>query len=388
MSHAYSKVMSRRILDYVAAGLLCPLELESHIECVRRLHENGEDSSDDAKSKASGRRSHSIVTHVKYPLKFVRRLEKLYLDSYFSYLLALKARCDASHDDFVNWPVQERLINAFKTLDGDLSSEAVGSAEDEDQEFARITASVAASGAVAAVAVVDGADLYVASCGDCNMVLGSISENDTWVAKKLTITHSTDNQNELKRIESEHPKEKIKDIIRGDRLLGILAPLRAFGDFKLKWSSETIEAVLGQLLGSYAVPQGYKSPPYLSVEPEVVHHRLTTRDKFMVIATDGLWDMMTPMQVIRLVGEHMSGKITLTPLVLGQQVRTNQASLYSYFFRESHSSKDFHYTWAFRTVCISLPNMIYIILTLYQFPRRPTSVCVRSTRFSGTARRQ
>ena len=37
----------------------------------------------------------------------------------------------------------------------------------------------------------------------------------------------------------------------------------------------------------------------------------------MVIGSDGLWDMMTPMQAIRLVGEHMSGKITLTPLNLG-----------------------------------------------------------------------
>ena len=37
----------------------------------------------------------------------------------------------------------------------------------------------------------------------------------------------------------------------------------------------------------------------------------------MVLGSDGLWDMMTPMQVIRLVGEHMSGKITLTPLNLG-----------------------------------------------------------------------
>jgi len=35
-----------------------------------------------------------------------------------------------------------------------------------------------------------------------------------------------------------------------------------------------------------------------------------------VIGSDGLWDMMTPMQVIRLVGEHMSGKVTLSPLVL------------------------------------------------------------------------
>ena len=40
----------------------------------------------------------------------------------------------------------------------------------------------------------------------------------------------------------------------------------------------------------------------------------------LVLGSDGLWDLMTPMQVIRLVGEHMSGKVTLSPLNLNQQV--------------------------------------------------------------------
>ena len=107
-----------------------------------------------------------------------------------------------------------------------------------------------------------------------------------------------------------------RDIIRGERLLGSLAPLRAFGDFKFKWSGELIDRVLGK---NMQMPN-YKTPPYLTVVPEITHHKLTTRDKFMVLGTDGLWDMMTPMQVIRLVGEHMSGKVVLKPLVLGQTV--------------------------------------------------------------------
>ena len=73
-----------------------------------------------------------------------------------------------------------------------------------------------ACGAVAAVALVDGADLYVASTGDCSVVLGSISENDTWIAKKLTTEHSTDNPNELKRIQDEHPKEKMRYVLYMD----------------------------------------------------------------------------------------------------------------------------------------------------------------------------
>lgn len=62
------------------------------------------------------------------------------------------------------------------------------------------------------------------------------------------------------------------------------------------------------------------TPPYLTVVPEVKDHKLTARDKFLVVGSDGLWDMMTPMQVIRLVGEHMSGKVVLNPLTLTENM--------------------------------------------------------------------
>ena len=90
------------------------------------------------------------------------------------------------------------------------AKESIEACEDPDPEFRRIMTSIAASGAVAAVALVDGADLYVASTGDCSVVLGSISENDTWIAKKLTTEHSTENAKEMKRIQDEHPAEKMR----------------------------------------------------------------------------------------------------------------------------------------------------------------------------------
>ena len=65
------------------------------------------------------------------------------------------------------------------------AKESIEACDDPDPEFRRIMCSIAASGAVAAVALVDGADFYVASTGDCSVVLGSLSENDTWIAKKL-----------------------------------------------------------------------------------------------------------------------------------------------------------------------------------------------------------
>ena len=87
--------------------------------------------------------------------------------------------------------------------------------------------------------------------------------------------------------------------------MGILAPLRAFGDFKFKWPADLIESVLGSVLKRAAppgtkqppaVPPNYHTPPYLTAMPEVMSHKLSPRDKFLVIGSDGLWDMMTPVR--------------------------------------------------------------------------------------------
>ncbi|KAG5889438.1 hypothetical protein JTB14_032771 [Gonioctena quinquepunctata] len=101
-----------------------------------------------------------------------------------------------------------------------------------------------------------------------------------------------------------------------DRLLGQLAPLRSMGDFRFKWSKEVMLNYVAKQFGEQVVPPNYHTPPYLTALPEVTHHRLTPRDKFLILATDGLWDIMTPLQAVRLVGEHMKGKVTLSPLKL------------------------------------------------------------------------
>ncbi len=73
----------------------------------------------------------------------------------------------------------------------------------------------------------------------------------------------------------------------------MLMPTRAFGDFKLKWPADRIR----RFFGAKHVLKNYRTPPYLTAKPEVTHHVLKPRDKFLIIASDGLWDQMTPMQV-------------------------------------------------------------------------------------------
>jgi len=296
---ACGQVVAKRLLHYIAAGLLNPSELEKHIEAVR----TGERKKDE----------YSVIHSYNDHFELVQDLRELYRESYLEYLEELKLKAGQNEATNKMYNIEDILTSAFMTMDNDMSREAIPKV---GGMVNMKTLTVAMSGAVSVVAHVDGPHLHVASTGDCTAVIGSLSETETWIANKLTLEHNSDNNKEVKRILSEHPESEHHHIIKGDRLLSILAPLRAFGDFKFKWDRETIETTLGAILGDHACPPNYKTPPYLTAQPDVSYHKLTPRDKFMVIGSDGLWDMMTPMQVIRLVGEHMSGKVTLSPLTL------------------------------------------------------------------------
>lgn len=74
-----------------------------------------------------------------------------------------------------------------------------------------------------------------------------------------------------------------------ERLLGLLMPFRAFGDVKFKWSIELQKRVLesgpDQLHENEHtkfIPPNYHTPPYLTAEPEITHHKLRPQDRFLV----------------------------------------------------------------------------------------------------------
>eukprot|EP00088_Acartia_fossae_P027203 TRINITY_DN27950_c0_g1_i3.p1 TRINITY_DN27950_c0_g1~~TRINITY_DN27950_c0_g1_i3.p1 ORF type:complete len:553 (+),score=76.70 TRINITY_DN27950_c0_g1_i3:112-1770(+) len=302
---ACGQVTAKRLQNYIAAGLLGQADLEAHKQCVAQA------------CSGTAPLPSPTIQAFNEQFELVQDLRDIYLKSYHEYLCMLSDsfRSGVGSGEAPNENIERVLLTAFNALDNDMSREALPC---PINGVNMKTLTVAMSGCVAVMAHIDGPHLHVAYTGDCTAVIGSLSENDTWLAKKLTTEHNSDNMKEVKRILSEHPEHEHHHIIKGDRLLSVLAPLRAFGDFKFKWDRNIIEDTLGTVLGDRACPPNYKTPPYLTAEPEVTYHRLTPRDKFLVIGSDGLWDLMTPMQVIRLVGEHMSGKLTLSPLHLAQ----------------------------------------------------------------------
>lgn len=99
---------------------------------------------------------------------------------------------------------------------------------------------------------------------------------------------------------SEHPGEDY--VIRNGRVLGGLEPTRAFGDAFYKWSVDTQLKIKKEFFGR--TPSTLlKTPPYVTAEPVVTTTQIQPENgDFLVLATDGLWEMLTNEEVVGLVG--------------------------------------------------------------------------------------
>ncbi|EFN81891.1 pyruvate dehydrogenase [acetyl-transferring]-phosphatase 1, mitochondrial [Harpegnathos saltator] len=287
---ACAQVVSKRLFHYISACLLSSKLLQQYLDSI------------------NSKKKLELLQTFNDKVEFVAEIKDLYQTSFLNFAKNL-----IQSDSKTEFQMKKALENAFLRLDNDLSNEALLQLNKKD---AARTLAVAMSGTVAVVAHIDGPHLHVAGVGDCQAVLGVLSENDGWLAKMMTTEHNIDNRAEVERILSEHPSSEKSTVIKMERLLGQLAPLRSLGDFRYKWDKDVMKRAVVPYLGETSIPPNYHTPPYLTANPEVKYHRLTPRDKFLILASDGLWDLISPLQAVRLVGEHMSGKVTLSPLRL------------------------------------------------------------------------
>ncbi|CAL5097897.1 unnamed protein product [Urochloa decumbens] len=134
-------------------------------------------------------------------------------------------------------------------------------------------------GACAATAVVKGGDLYVANVGDCRAVLGSRGG----VATALTSDHTAGREDERRRIESSGGY-----VSRGSggvwRVQDCLAVSRAFGDASMK--------------------------PWVTCDPEVSRRRLTPDCRFLIVASDGLWNKVSCQEAVDAVAAAAAGALS------------------------------------------------------------------------------
>ncbi|PFH51294.1 hypothetical protein AMATHDRAFT_142830 [Amanita thiersii Skay4041] len=187
----------------------------------------------------------------------------------------------------------------------------------------------AVSGSCAIMAVIDTAnqDLYVACTGDSRAVAGvwlpTSDGKGQWRIEALSEDQTGRNPNEKRRLQSEHPPDEADYVVREGRILGGLEPSRAFGDARYKWPlpiQETLNTafMVGNNKPLRPPPPLFKTPPYVTATPVVTHRKMdfssggnpSSTDgavRFIVLATDGLWDELTNEEVVNLVAGRFAG---------------------------------------------------------------------------------
>ena len=114
--------------------------------------------------------------------------------------------------------------------------------------------------------------IYIANAGDSRCVL--CTQNGT--ARALSRDHKAIEPTERKRIEDAGGK------IRSGRVMGVLGVARSFGDIEFKRTADTKKMYW---------EQNFKSD-LISAMPEIRKHKIDPRDEFLIIASDGVWDVM------------------------------------------------------------------------------------------------
>ncbi|GAB4837124.1 hypothetical protein Ancab_002035 [Ancistrocladus abbreviatus] len=170
------------------------------------------------------------------------------------------------NNEFLQW--KEACISAFKVMDKQIEL--------------LDTVDCSVSGSTAVVVIKQGEDLVIANLGDSRAVLGTMTEAGI-SATQLTSDLKPSLPDEAARIKKLNGRvfalkqePHIQRVWLPHEDSPGLAMSRAFGDYDLKEH------------GIIAIP-------------DVSHHLLTSKDHFVVLATDGVWDVLSNEEVVSII---------------------------------------------------------------------------------------
>ncbi|KAK4101025.1 protein serine/threonine phosphatase 2C [Parathielavia hyrcaniae] len=205
--------------------------------------------------------------------------------------------------------VDAAIKKGFLKLDDEIVNQSVQKVMQANNKIAAAELlAPALSGSCALLSFYDSRSklLRVACTGDSRAVLGRRSESGKWIATPLSVDQTGSNPDEEARLRKQHPNEPY--VVRNGRVLGGLEPTRAFGDASYKWSREISEK-LKQHFFARSVSSILQTPPYVTAEPVVTTTKIEPeKGDFVVMATDGLWEMLTNEEVIGLVGKWIESQ--------------------------------------------------------------------------------
>ncbi|XP_057983837.1 probable protein phosphatase 2C 43 isoform X2 [Malania oleifera] len=157
---------------------------------------------------------------------------------------------------------------------------------------------IAAIGSCCLVGVIWGGTLYIANLGDSRAVMGCLGRSSKIVAEQLTRDHSASMEEVRQELRSLHPDDSHIVVMKNGvwRIKGIIQVSRSIGDAYLKRPEFSLDPSFPR----FHVPDPIRRP-VLTAEPSMYSRTLQPKDKFLIFASDGLWEHMTNQEAVEIV---------------------------------------------------------------------------------------
>ncbi|KAG6772315.1 protein phosphatase 2C 68 [Populus alba x Populus x berolinensis] len=188
------------------------------------------------------------------------------------------------------------------TISEEILRSAVSSTEDGFLTLVRrscgIKPLIAAVGSCCLVGVIWRGTLFVANLGDSRAVIGSLGRSNKIVAEQLTRDHNASMEEVRQELKSLHPDDSHIVVMKHGvwRIKGIIQVSRSIGDAYLKRPEFSLDPSFPR----FHLPEPIRRP-VLTSEPSIYSRVLRPNDKFVIFASDGLWEHLTNQEAVEIV---------------------------------------------------------------------------------------
>ncbi|KAI3412251.1 Protein-serine/threonine phosphatase [Psidium guajava] len=198
-----------------------------------------------------------------------------------------------------------RLARERGSMSEDLIRSAFSATEEGFLTLVRRTCGIkpliAATGSCCLVGVVWQGMLYVANVGDSRAVVGSLGRSNKIVAEQLTRDHNASMEEVRQELRSLHPDDSHIVVMKHGvwRIKGIIQVSRSIGDAYLKRPEFSLDPSFPRFHLAEPIRR-----PVLTAEPTLCLRTLRPSDKFLIFASDGLWEHLSNQEAVEIVHKN------------------------------------------------------------------------------------
>lgn len=220
--------------------------------------------------------------------------------------------------------IQSAIETSFQQVDDLIINNYINSAPEKavpiEEKIHRMQLAMSGSCALLILYNPNTRTVYTACTGDSRAVLAQQTSDGTWERILLSKDQKGTNDAEAERIRQEHPNEEA--VIKDGKLLGLVVT-RAFGDLAWKAPYDT-QLELGKRLYTHGPmsKDDFRTLPYLTAKPVITVQKLEEgTPAFIVMASDGLWDMCENLEALDLVTRWLEAQPGNTLKEMGMEVK-------------------------------------------------------------------